>query len=130
MKCGLRMPFGLFCAQEYNHRGMYVPDAEEARRVLSQPAPALCGVVSNSGRDGEPLACGFTRGHSGAHAWATLPTFVSRRCEKCGTAKTLKVIAVTDSNLPWHDGRSEREICPSCPAKDQLPWAQRFEPAT
>jgi hypothetical protein len=46
------------------------------RATSSCPTPAICGVVSHSGAKGEPLACGFPFGHSGAHAWATLPTFV------------------------------------------------------
>jgi hypothetical protein len=35
----------------------------------------LCGITSNSGPNGEPLACGYVAGHEGAHAWSTLPTF-------------------------------------------------------
>lgn len=37
--------------------------------------PAICGVVSECGPNLEPLACGYPKGHDGAHAWATLPTF-------------------------------------------------------
>jgi hypothetical protein len=37
---------------------------------------ATCGVVSQSGPNGEPLGCGFAFGHDGPHAWASLPTFV------------------------------------------------------
>ena len=37
----------------------------------------ICGAVSQSGRYGEPLACAFPKGHAGAHAWASLPTFVN-----------------------------------------------------
>jgi hypothetical protein len=36
---------------------------------------AICGIVSESGPNGEPLACGYQHGHEGKHAWATLPTF-------------------------------------------------------
>lgn len=35
----------------------------------------ICGVISNSGRLYEPLACAFQSGHEGRHAWSTLPTF-------------------------------------------------------
>lgn len=35
----------------------------------------ICGVVSESGPNGEPLACGHKWGHSGPHAWSSLPTF-------------------------------------------------------
>ena len=36
----------------------------------------ICGMVSNSGPNGEPLACAY-RPHDGEqpHSWATLPTF-------------------------------------------------------
>jgi hypothetical protein len=39
--------------------------------------PRLCGVVSNSGRLGEPLACAWEPDHNGPHSWATLPTFAA-----------------------------------------------------
>lgn len=35
----------------------------------------ICGVVSNSGRNFEPLACAFAPHHDGGHSWSTLPTF-------------------------------------------------------
>jgi hypothetical protein len=35
----------------------------------------ICGTVCECGPNREPLACGFPKGHDGAHAWATLPTF-------------------------------------------------------
>jgi hypothetical protein len=35
----------------------------------------ICGMISNSGRCHEPLACAFPPNHAGSHAWATLPTF-------------------------------------------------------
>lgn len=36
----------------------------------------ICGMVSLSGAKGEPLACGFPKGHRRrTHAYATLPTF-------------------------------------------------------
>lgn len=36
---------------------------------------AICGVVSQSGPNLEPLACGYPSGHAGSHAWSALPTF-------------------------------------------------------
>ena len=39
----------------------------------------LCGIISMSGPNREPLACAYQPGHDGAHSWATLPTFVSVR---------------------------------------------------
>ena len=35
----------------------------------------ICGVISYSGPNGEPLACAYAPNHDGAHSWATLPTF-------------------------------------------------------
>jgi hypothetical protein len=36
---------------------------------------AICSVISESGRNGEPLGCGYRIGHTGNHSWASLPTF-------------------------------------------------------
>lgn len=38
----------------------------------------LCAIVCKCGPNGEPLACGYKRGHHGDHSWATLPTFPAR----------------------------------------------------
>ena len=38
-----------------------------------------CLAVSNSGPNGEPIGCGYNRGHKGDHSWATLPSFVELR---------------------------------------------------
>jgi hypothetical protein len=38
---------------------------------------AICAILSNSGPNGEPLACGYAPGHDGPHSWSTLPTFPS-----------------------------------------------------
>ncbi len=35
----------------------------------------ICGIICNCGAHGEPLACGYTEGHEGFHAWASLPSF-------------------------------------------------------
>jgi hypothetical protein len=35
----------------------------------------ICGVISNSGPNGEPLACAYPPHADGEHSWATLPTF-------------------------------------------------------
>jgi hypothetical protein len=35
----------------------------------------ICGITSQSGPNLEPLACGYKRGHDGAHSWSTLPTW-------------------------------------------------------
>lgn len=45
----------------------------EAIRLLDN-STLICGVVSNSGPNGEPLACGYRALHQGDHAWATLPS--------------------------------------------------------
>ena len=52
-------------------------DALAAEADQAEPRP-ICGVVCTCGPNLEPLACGFKVGHSGAHAWATLPTFTNR----------------------------------------------------
>ncbi len=44
---------------------------------MTASALTLCAVISYSGAQGEPLACGYARGHQGAHSWATLPTFLA-----------------------------------------------------
>jgi hypothetical protein len=51
------------------------------------------------------------------------------KCERCGSIEVREVIAIAEPNLPWHDGRSPRQICAVCPAEVQLPWAQEFEDA-
>jgi len=40
--------------------------------------PELCGVISHSGPNREPLACAYAPGHDGPHSWSTLPTFAPR----------------------------------------------------
>ena len=46
------------------------------RRALGEsPNERICGVVSASGPNGEPLACGYRPRHDGGHSWATQPTF-------------------------------------------------------
>lgn len=35
----------------------------------------MCGVVIAGGPHGEPVACGYDKGHQGAHSWAFLPTY-------------------------------------------------------
>jgi hypothetical protein len=55
-----------------------VPVLSLARDGLNANAAArdpLCGVASNSGPNGEPLACAYPNGHDGLHSWATLPTY-------------------------------------------------------
>lgn len=39
----------------------------------------ICGVISHSGPNGEPLACAYEPGHKGPHSWSTLPTFETAR---------------------------------------------------
>ena len=42
--------------------------------ALDSEAPDICGVVSASGPNGEPLACGYGPAHEGKHSWASLPS--------------------------------------------------------
>jgi hypothetical protein len=54
---------------------------EDARTILANLGEGICGAVSNSGPNGEPLACAYPPILPGelmhAHSWATLPTFVA-----------------------------------------------------
>lgn len=47
----------------------------EQLEKLRGSRPVICGILSNSGPNGEPLACGYTPGHDGPHSWGTLPTW-------------------------------------------------------
>lgn len=54
-----------------------VSDAVDLYRAMRRPL-RICGVVSNSGPNQEPLACGYAAGHLEQgipHSWSTLPTF-------------------------------------------------------
>lgn len=43
---------------------------------LAATRQAICGVVSLSGPNGEPLACGYPPDHLPApHSWSALPTW-------------------------------------------------------
>jgi hypothetical protein len=66
----------------------------------------ICSVVSNSGPDGEPLACGFPEGHDGAHSWATLPTF-TREGNDLKASVAYKVIEFVYVVIAW-DAEKER----------------------
>ncbi len=63
--------------------------------VMLRPKPALrfmCGCVSMSGPNREPLACAYPPGHDGDHSWATLPTFVDGEPIGYIRAKTLREV--------------------------------------
>lgn len=52
----------------------------------------LCGIVSNSGPNGEPLACAWPpHGAERTHSWATLPTYEAER------APVAAVLAAADA---------------------------------
>lgn len=42
-------------------------------------ADDICGVISNSGPNGEPLACAYPLHHTTKHSWATVPAFAADR---------------------------------------------------
>jgi len=42
------------------------------------PTGPICGIISHSGPQGEPLACAYLPGHEGIHSWGTLPTWTTR----------------------------------------------------
>lgn len=56
-----------------------------------------CGVVSESGPNGEPLGCGYPFNHEGPHAWASLPTW-TRDGE--GTIEDFVNACQTDTRTP------------------------------
>lgn len=67
----------------------YEAGREAVRRAMTKvlegmfdvvAATTICGVMSNSGRYGEPLACALPPGHTVPHSWASLPTFGSGGC--------------------------------------------------
>lgn len=54
---------------------------------------SICSVVSHSGPNGEPLACGYSPRHEGPHSWATLPTFpVSTPASSLGSETTVELL--------------------------------------
>jgi len=63
--------------------------------VMLRPKPAprfMCGCVSMSGPNREPLACVYPPCHDGDHSWATLPTFIPGNLEEIEVAgETLPV---------------------------------------
>lgn len=62
---------------------------------------AVCGIVSNSGPDGEPLGCGYPAGHEGDHAWASLPTSFKADLDeltRIASEAQLRVAALTAEN--------------------------------
>jgi hypothetical protein len=72
-----------------NEREGCLPPAQcsvDVERVLAAVAPVsvgdepgICGVICNCGPNGEPMACGYEKGHEPtAHSWASLPTWTER----------------------------------------------------
>jgi hypothetical protein len=55
----------------------------------------ICGIVSESGPNREPLACGYKKGHVGAHAWYSLPTFVN------GEAQEVRALRARLAQSEW-----------------------------
>lgn len=72
---------GQTTAQQWRDAANVLREHANKFDVLADEASyAICGVSSNSGRFGEPIACGHKRDHTGAHAWASLPSFGSGGC--------------------------------------------------
>lgn len=44
-------------------------------RGMDRPVATICGRIALRGLNGEPLACGYERGHAGRCAWDSLPNF-------------------------------------------------------
>lgn len=59
----------------------------------------ICGIISYSGPNGEPLACAYAPGHDGAHSWGTLPTYVNGR--PAGEVRCLICGAAHDATYPY-----------------------------
>jgi len=59
-------------------------------------------MVCECGPNREPLACGFKRGHDGAHAWATLPTF-----DNGGDPDEYSPAFQDEYRRLWHEARAD-----------------------
>lgn len=71
---------GLTEEQARRHAELVVPELHGQQSRYADTArwqDRICGIISHSGPNGEPLACAYLEGHAGAHSWATLPTFVA-----------------------------------------------------
>jgi hypothetical protein len=74
------------------------------------PRAALCGVGCAAGRHQEMLLCGLKKGHRGAHAWGSLPTFANGHITgpesfEAGleaAAKWLESVPVSPANAQAH----------------------------
>lgn len=71
------------CGFPPDHQGPHMWQREATIEAPEDAPPApwptdafMCGIVSMSGPNGEPLACAYPPNHDGDHSWATLPTFV------------------------------------------------------
>lgn len=65
---------GVACCMPKGHVGLHQRPMV-AWKQWGDPG-AICGMVSQSGPNLEPLACGWKAGHTGKHAWSSLPSFV------------------------------------------------------
>ncbi len=66
---------------------------------MSERERNICGVVSHSGPNGEPLACGYPADHEGTHSWADLPTF------PVGSPASLETTAQLINRTRWGASR-------------------------
>ena len=74
--CG---PVGwLPCDWPIGHPMRCAPSEDSTRKAVAAMPDPICGCVCCCGPNLEPLACGYKRGHDGAHAWGTLPTFPAK----------------------------------------------------
>jgi hypothetical protein len=71
--CG---PVGwLPCDWPIGHPMRCAPSEDSTRKAVAAMPDPICGCVCCCGPNLEPLACGYKRGHDGAHAWGTLPSY-------------------------------------------------------
>lgn len=59
--------------------GCYIAIPPGTAPVSVGDEPGICGVICNCGPNGEPMACGYEKGHEPtAHSWSSLPTWTDR----------------------------------------------------
>jgi hypothetical protein len=93
---------------------------EQARTVLAAAGSDLriCGVVSASGPNLEPLACGLKKGHDGPHSWASLPTFTA------GALPVTEAMVLRAARAQWASIRRRAKRLKEPRAAFLRPWKE------
>ncbi len=80
-------------------------DALILPHIAEQQCERLCGVISESGPNQEPLACGYgPHGPEQDHSWATLPTFLAMFGSAADVASTVEGIDSMLTETPADPG--------------------------